>query len=217
LTRSEKYRQAICEIGRKVYSAGYVAANDGNISVRLDDETVLITPTGVSKGAMRPGGIAEIDLSGNNRGRCTPSSEVRMHLAIYRCCPDIYAVIHTHPPYATAWAVTGRDLSEPILPEVIATIGKIPLLPYRAPSTQELADLVGEAATGYDVMLLQNHGLVAVGADLDAAYYKTERAEHAFKILTIARTIGEAKLLSPAQIRELLALYNVPDRVRKMY
>jgi len=217
LTRVEKYRRKICEIGRKVQAAGYIAANDGNISVRLSDNTILITPTGVSKGAMQPGEIALIDGAGNRLDENVPSSEFQMHLAIFQQCPDVNAIIHTHPPYATAWAVAGRSLEEPILPEVIITIGKIPLVEYRPPSTQALAELVGETACNYSVMLLQNHGLVSTGIDLKAAYFKTERAEHAFKILTITQSFGIPQPLSATEIEELFELCHVPESIRKTY
>lgn len=217
MTNDQQYRQLICDFGRRIHSAGYVAANDGNISVRLNDNTILITPTGVSKGALQPGGIALIDGSGNRLDENVPSSEFRMHLAIYQRCPEVNAIIHTHPPYATAWAVTGKGLTEPTLPEVIISIGKIPLVEYRPPSTQALAELVGRTACNYDVMLLQNHGLVTIGSDLETAFFNTERAEHAFKVSTIANSIGTAKPLSKIEIKALFGLYPVPERVRKMF
>lgn len=217
MTRADKYRRQICEIGRIIHSAGYIAANDGNISVRLETGLILITPANVSKGGLKPGQIAEIDLSGSRLDSKTPSSEYHMHLEIYKRCPDVNAIIHTHPPFATAWAVSGKGLNDPVLPEIITTIGKIPLIEYRPPSTRELAELVGEAAGNYDVMLLQNHGLVSTGIDLKAAYYNTERAEHAFKILTIAQSFGKPKPLSATEIKELLEICHVPDRIRKTF
>ncbi len=217
MTRTEKYRRQICETGRKIHALGYVAANDGNISVRLNSKTILITPTGVSKGEMKPGEIALMDLSGSRLDQKAPSSEFRMHLEIYKRCPEVGAVIHTHPPYATAWAVTGKGLIEPVLPEIIMTIGKIPLVAYRPPSSQELADLVGDTARNYEVMLMQNHGLVVTGFDLKAAYYKTERAEHVFKIMTIAKLLGEPRQLSKAEIEDLFEISHVPEKIRKTF
>ncbi|MCK9483210.1 MAG: class II aldolase/adducin family protein [Candidatus Marinimicrobia bacterium] len=217
MTRERKLRRLLCEIGKKVYASGYVAANDGNHSVRLNSDMILITPTNVSKGAMTPKMIAKISPSGISRDKNQPTSEYRLHLAIYKQWNWINAIIHTHPPYATAWAITGQGLSAPILPEAVLTIGQIPLVRYESPATQELADLVAAAIKEHDVVIMQNHGLVAVGRDLMDAFYKTERAEHIFRIMTIAKQLGEIRHLNPAEIEELYRLYNVPERYRINY
>ncbi|HOD37430.1 MAG TPA: class II aldolase/adducin family protein [Candidatus Marinimicrobia bacterium] len=217
MTGEKKYRKLICEIGKKIYANGYVAANDGNLSMRLNSEMVLITPTNVSKGAVKPSQIAKIDLSGNPLDKNRPSSESLLHLAIYKRCDWVKAVIHSHPPYATAWAVIGLGLTDPILPETIVSIGQIPLIPYKPPSTQELADIVADAAQKNDVLLLQNHGLVTVGKDLLDAYYKTERAEHVFRIVALAKQIGEIRTLSKAEVAELYRLFNVSEKLQVTY
>ncbi|HPC35701.1 MAG TPA: class II aldolase/adducin family protein [Candidatus Marinimicrobia bacterium] len=214
MTGERKYRKLICEFGKKIYANGYVAANDGNLSIRLNSETILITPTNVSKGVVKPSQIAKIDLSGNKLDNNCPSSESLLHLAIYKRCDWVKAVIHSHPPYATAWAVIGRGLTDPILPETIVSVGQIPLIPYKPPSTQDLADIVADAAQKNDVLLLQNHGLVAVGKDLLDAYYKTERAEHVFRIMALAKLLGEIKPLSKEEVEELYRLFDVPEKLR---
>jgi len=217
MRHERKYRRLLCDIGKQVYAKGFVAANDGNLSLRLDSDTILVTPANVSKGAMLPGEIAKINLSGKNLDQNQPSSEVRLHLTIYKRCEEIGAIVHSHPPYATAWAITGQSLTEPILPEVIMTIGQIPLIGYESPSTQKLADRVADMAPKHSVLLLQNHGLVTVGKDLMDAFYKTERAEHVFRVITIARRLGEIRHLSAAEIEELYRLYDIPERFRMNY
>ena len=217
MTRAEKYRQLLCEVGQKVSAAGFVAANDGNLSILLNDDTVLITPTNVSKSAMKPGEMAAVTLAGKCTGKNRPSSEYRLHLAIYKNCPDVKAIVHTHAPYATAWAVSGQGLTEAVLPEVVTTIGIIPLVKYETPSTAKFAERVADAARRHAVLLLQNHGLIATGNDLWSAFYKTERAEHAFKIMTIARLLGNVHQLSAAELDDLFRTYEVSAKIRAIF
>ncbi|MCK4715657.1 MAG: class II aldolase/adducin family protein [Candidatus Marinimicrobia bacterium] len=206
-------RIEICNIGEKVHQQGFVAANDGNISYRLSKDVFLITPTNVSKGELDPDDL--IKINGDRiEGEKKPSSEYRMHLEIYKHRSDINSIIHVHSPYATAFAMIGKGMEELIMPEVVVTLGKIPLVPYKTPSTQKFAKIVTEFASKWDALLLERHGVVTLGSDLRDAYYKLERTEHVFKVLSIARTIGDIKSLTSEEVSELLNAFSVPDRVR---
>jgi len=206
-------RIEICNIGKKVHQQGFVAANDGNISCRLSKDAFLITPTNVSKGELDPDDLMKI--SGDRiEGKKKPSSEYRMHLEIYKHRSDINSIIHVHSPYATAFAMIGKGMEELIMPEVVVTLGKIPLVPYKTPSTQEFAEIVAEFASKWDALLLERHGVVTLGSDLRDAYYKLERTEHVFKVLSIAQAVGDIKSLTSEEVSDLLNAYSVPDRVR---
>lgn len=207
--------QEICSVGEKIHQQGFVAANDGNISVRTSKESFIITPTGVSKGDLKPEKL--ILVNGERfEGSLEPSSEFKMHRAIYKSRVDVRAVVHVHSPYATAFAMLGLGMEEMLFPEVIVTLGKIPLVPYRTPSTQAFADIVAQYAQDADALLLERHGIVALGSDLWDAYYKIERVEHIFKIISISRTIGTIKPLSEMEVADLIDAYPVSDRIRKL-
>lgn len=197
-------RAAIVEVGRRTYSRGFVAANDGNISVRIGDDVILATPTGRSKGFIREDELVKVSLSGEKlEGLLEPSSEIRMHLGIYRTRPDVMAVEHAHPPICTGFAVAGVALDKCILAEVVMTLGAIPIAGFAAPSTQELADAVAEKVRLCDAVLLANHGAVTVGRDIFAAHYSMERIEHLAAITLVARQLGGEKLLTPRQVQEI--------------
>ena len=171
----ERLRADIVEIGRRLHARGFVASNDGNISVRLDAERLLTTPTGVSKGFMTPDMMVTTDLSGRKvTGDREPSSEILMHLAVYEYRPEIKAVVHAHPPTATGFAVAGIPLDRAVLAEVVTTLGSIPIAEYGTPSTSELADAVRQYIRAHDGLLLANHGALTVADELFAAYYKME-------------------------------------------
>ena len=214
IMRSNPY-QEICIFGEKVHRQGFVAANDGNISVRINNDSFLITPTGVSKGDLKPEKLVLIN-GDRFEGSLKPSSEYKMHRSIYRARKDVRAVLHVHSPYATAFAMIGKGMEEMLFPEVAVTLGKIPLVPYRTPSTQDFANIVGEYAAKTDALLLERHGVVTIGSDLWDAYYKLERVEHVFKILSIARQIGEITPLSEKDIAELVEAYPISDQIRKL-
>ncbi|MBU0712477.1 class II aldolase/adducin family protein [bacterium] len=212
--RGNPYHE-ICSVGEKIHQQGFVAANDGNISVRTSKESFIITPTGVSKGDLKPEKL--ILVNGERfEGSLEPSSEFKMHRAIYKSRVDVRAVVHVHSPYATAFAMLGLGMEEMLFPEVIVTLGKIPLVPYRTPSTQAFADIVAQYAQDADALLLERHGIVALGSDLWDAYYKIERVEHIFKIISISRTIGTIKPLSEMEVADLIDAYPVSDRIRKL-
>lgn len=200
-------RREIVEVGRRVYNRGYVAANDGNISARLDRGRVLITPSGVSKGFMKPEDLIVVDLAGKVlEGRKKPSSELLMHLRIYQERPDVNGVVHAHPPYATGFAVAGIPLTQCVLPEVIVSLGGIPLAEYGTPGTEELFKPVLKYIKDYDAFLLANHGALSIGPSVMAAYFKMETLEHFAQIATVAIQLGGLKTLGEAEVRELIAL-----------
>lgn len=199
-------RRQICEIGRRLYEKNFVAANDGNISVRLEANRVLTTPTGVSKGFMTPESMVIVDLDGRPLSAGKPSSEILLHLFAYRERPEVQAVVHAHPLYATGFAVAGLSFQDCVTPEIIVTLGSVPLAPYGTPSTQKLPDTLRPFIHHHDAFLLANHGAVTVGKDLWDAYYKLERIEHYAHILFISRQLGGEQLLSKQATQELLEL-----------
>ena len=196
-------RQQICEIGRRIYEKGFVAANDGNISTRLNGGRILTTPTGVSKGFMTPDSLVVVDLDGRPLSGGRPSTEILMHLFIYRERPEVQAVVHAHPLYATGFATAGLALEECVTAEIIATLGSIPLAPYGTPSTEKLPETLRPYIHHGDAFLLANHGAVTVGRELWDAYYKMERLEHYAQIIFISRQLGGEKMLPRHQVQEL--------------
>lgn len=207
MNREEQLRADIVEIGRRLHARAYVASNDGNISVRLDDERLLTTPKGVSKGFMTPDMLVITDLDGHRlAGGRDPSSELLMHLAVYRNRPQAAAVVHAHPPTATGFAVAGIALDRAVLAEVVTTLGSIPIADYGTPSTQELADAVQEHIKVHDGLLLANHGALTVAGELFAAYYKMETIEHFARISLVARQLGRERLLSREEVLRLQTL-----------
>ena len=203
----ESLRADIVEIGRRMYARGYTASNDGNISVRLDTSRLLMTPKSVCKGFMTPDMMCVTDLDGRKlQGDRDPSSEMLMHLEVYRQRPDVQAVVHAHPPTATGFAVAGIPLDRAVLAEVLTTLGSIPLAEYATPSTVELPEAVRKYIKAHDGMLLANHGALTVGGDLYSAYYKMETIEHFAKISLVARTLGRENLISREEVMRLQEL-----------
>jgi L-fuculose-phosphate aldolase len=205
----DRLRADIVEVGRRLWVRGFVASNDGNISVRIAPDRLLVTPANVSKGFMSPDMMVVTDLDGRlisgAPGR-KPSSEILMHLVAYRQRPDVGAVVHAHPALATGFAVAGFPLDRAILAEVITTLGAIPIADYGTPSTTELADSVAPYVKAHDGLLLANHGALALGQDLFAAYYKMETIEHFAKISLVARLLGREHLISREEVDRLQAL-----------
>jgi L-fuculose-phosphate aldolase len=200
-------RADIVEVGRRMYARGYTASNDGNISVRLGSDRLLMTPKSVCKGFMTPDMMCITDLEGRKlQGDRDPSSEMLMHLEVYRQRPDAQAVVHAHPPTATGFAVAGIPLDRAVLAEVLTTLGSIPIAEYATPSTRELPEAVRKYIKAHDGMLLANHGALTVGADLYGAYYKMETIEHFAKISLVARLLGRENLLSREEVMRLQEL-----------
>jgi L-fuculose-phosphate aldolase len=200
-------RADIVEVGRRMYARGYTASNDGNISVRLGPDRLLMTPKSVCKGFMTPDMMCITDLEGRKlQGDRDPSSEMLMHLEVYRQRADVQAVVHAHPPTATGFAVAGIPLDRAVLAEVLTTLGSIPIAEYATPSTKELPLAVRKYIKAYDGMLLANHGALTVGGDLYGAYYKMETIEHFAKISLVARLLGRENLLSREEVTRLQEL-----------
>ena len=192
------------EIGLRLDRKGYLASNDGNLSARDHDGTVLVTATGSRKGYLRPEELLRIGPSGRVlAGTGRPSSETSMHLTIYAHRPDVMAIVHAHPPVATGFAVARRALDEPVLPEVIATLGTVPLAEYATPGTGEIGASLLPFLPNHDAILLANHGVVAFGPDLEEAYFRLERVEQAARILLAARLLGRISTLEQEDVLRL--------------
>jgi L-fuculose-phosphate aldolase len=199
-------RNSICEIGKICYQRGLISASDGNISVRLSDDTVIITPAGGMKGFMQLEQLTRIDLAGNLvDGRGKNSTETGIHLVCYQERPDIRAVLHCHPPHAVALSVAEIDMQMPIIPEMVVTIGGIPTTPFATPGTHELGDSIREVVRCSDTLVMRNHGSVTVGGNLLDAFKKLDMLEHTARILWLAHTVkGGLEPLSDEAVRKLL-------------
>ncbi|MBS1859382.1 MAG: class II aldolase/adducin family protein [Acidobacteria bacterium] len=200
-----EYRDDICQIGRLVFQKGWVAANDGNITIRLDAERILATPTGVCKGMMQPDDLILVDRKGNKiSGRAERTSEIAMHLAVYDLRPDIRAVVHAHPPVATGFAAAGKPLNLALLPEVVISLGCVPLAAYGLPGTAALTEPLLPLIPRYDALLMANHGAVCYGADLYQAYFRMETMEHFARIQLVAELLGGPRVLPREEVDALL-------------
>lgn len=201
-------RREIVQIGKRMFDREFVAANDGNISVRLSETLILITPTGVSKGFMEPQEMIKVDLDSGKvlQGGAKPSSEMAMHLAIYKCRPDVHAIVHAHPPTATGFAVAGIDFDAIALPEAVIGLGRIALTDYATPGTSEVPEAVKQKIMCSDVLLLANHGALSVGKNLTEAYYRMESLEQVAKITLTARLLGNVNVLNEEQQSKLFSI-----------
>ncbi|MDB9822217.1 class II aldolase/adducin family protein [Deltaproteobacteria bacterium] len=212
-------KKLILDIGNRLWTRGYIAANDGNISVRMSDSEILTTPTGVSKGFMSQEMIIKINMEGevispNNRYR--PSSEVKMHIEIYKQREDVGAVVHAHPPYSTSFAVAGIPFDSFALPEAIMTLGAVPIAPYGTPSTSEIPDSIIPLIQNSDAVLLANHGALTLGIDLITAYHRMETLEHTANIIFLAMGLGNVNRIPEEQIDKLMEIrdqMNIPGKV----
>jgi L-fuculose-phosphate aldolase len=199
-------RRQICRIGRWMYSRGHVVASEGNLSVRLDERQILVTPSGKCKGRLVMEDLLVTNLGGEVvRGEGRPSSELMMHLLYYRSRPEVRAICHAHPPTATGFAAAGRALDAPVLPEVIVGLGKIPLAPYGTPGTWELCAGLEPLVPHYDAILLENHGVVTCGPDLATAYQWMETVEQFARVMVTAELLGGPHLLPRAEVQKLVA------------
>ena len=199
-------KKQICDIGKRIYNRGMVAANDGNISVKISDNEFLCTPTGVSKGFMTPEYICKVDAEGKviqaNPG-FKPSSEIKMHMRVYKKRPDVNSVVHAHPSFATAFAIAGIPLTQPIMPEAVIALGCVPIAPYGTPSTEEIPDAVEKYLQHFDAVLLENHGALSYSDSLLNAYHKMESLEFYAELLYKANQLGGPKELSKNQVERL--------------
>ena len=202
-------REIMCDICHKMWQLGWVAANDGNLSVRVADDRYLATPTGISKSFITPEKLVVIDGDGKvleAQGEYRPSSEIKMHLRCYRERSDVGAVLHAHPPTATGYAVAHVPLDRYTMIETVAAIGSIPVTPYGTPSTYEVPDAIAPYLQEHDVLLLANHGALSVGADALTAYYRMETLELFAKISLTAHLLGGEKEISRENIQKLIDL-----------
>ena len=199
-------RDEIPLVCRRLYERGLVAGPDGNVSVRQADGSIVVTPSGLSKVDVTPDDLVVVTLDGRVlEGRHAPSSELRMHLRLYQRRPDIRAVVHAHPPAATAFAVVGESFVAPVLPEVILQLGKVPLLPYATPGSDALADAFEPFVANHDGFLMANHGATTIGPTLATAHRRMESLEHAARILLAARALGTVNELSAVDVQSLRA------------
>ena len=202
----EQHRRDICLIGRWLYERGHIVAGEGNLSIRLDADHILTTPTCLNKGMMTPGDLVVMDMEGRHlRGDRKVSSEAGMHLLFYQMRPDVHAVCHAHPPTATGFAAAGQGLDQALLPEVVVCLGKVPLVRYATPGTSDLGAVLEPFVPHYDALLLANHGAVTCGPDLLTAFYRMEIVEHFAKIMLSARLAGQPQLLSTREVAKLMA------------
>ena len=205
----DEIKDQICDVCQKLWQLGWVAANDGNVSVRLDDGTFLATPTGMSKSFITPDKLLRIDASGNileGAEGLRPSSEIKMHMRCYEKRDDVRAVVHAHPPTATGFAVAHRPMDMYNMIEDVAAIGAVPLTPYGTPSTTEVPDAIEPYLNEHDVMLLENHGALAVGSDVITAYYRMESLELWAKITLNAILLGGSYDIDRKNIDKLINL-----------
>jgi L-fuculose-phosphate aldolase len=204
MSSDRKDRFAIVEFGRLLYANGLVAATDGNLSVRLDQNRLLVTPTCISKGRMRPSDLVIVDMEGKRlAGKRRVSSEIGMHLLIYRLRPDVHGIVHAHPPTATAFAASGYDLTRPLVCEVVVGLGSIPLARYGTPGTPELADALEPLIPHHDAILMANHGVVSFGSSVESAYMRMETVEHFAKIALVTHLLGNEQPLGEKEVQKL--------------
>ena len=200
-------REAVCEVGRRMYARNLVAATDGNISVRLDDDRYLCTPSAVSKGFMKPEDLVIADGAGGKiAGGGKVTTEFTTHLAAYEARPDMAAVVHAHPPKALALSVAGYTMEDCVLPEVVYALGGVPTAPYATPATPEGAAAIRDLIGRCDAVMMDRHGSITLGVDVFDAYFKLEKLEHAAETLLLARLLGEPRRLEPSEVDKLLAV-----------
>jgi L-fuculose-phosphate aldolase len=202
-----KLKEFICEVGRRLYDRGFAAANDGNISVRLNAKEILCTPTMVSKGFMKPADVCKVDYEGKQlAGTRKRSSEILLHLSVYKERPDVHAVVHCHPPHATAFAVAHEPIPKCVLPEVEVFLGEVPIARYETPGGQKFADTIAPFVKDCNTILLANHGTVTFGPTLENAYFNSEIIDAYCRILILSRLLGRVNYFGENHTRELLAL-----------
>jgi len=201
-----EHRRDICIVGRWMHDRGFVASTDGNASVRLGPDRILTTPTCMSKGMLNPEDLVVCDLEGRRvNGFRNASSELGMHLLIYRLRPDVNAICHAHPAVATGYAAAGMALDKPILCELIIGLGTVPVARYGTPGTSELTEAIDPLVQGHDAILMANHGVVTYGPDLLTAFLRLETTEHFARVALVTELLGKQKLLSHADVEKLVA------------
>lgn len=220
VTNDWAIKQLIIDIGKRIWTRGYIASNDGNITVRINQNEIMTTPTGVSKGFMAPEMFIKMDMNGKiltPSKHYRPSSEVKMHIEVYKQREDINAVVHAHPPYCTSFAVAGIPLNKCVLPEAVLTLGGVPIAPYGTPSTKEIPDSIKPYVQNTDAILLANHGALTFGTDLINAYHRMETLEHSANIIFKAIQLGNVNMIPSEEVQKLLEIreqMNIPGRIK---
>lgn len=209
-------RMWICEVGRRLYLRNYVAANDGNISVRLTDGTIIATPTNVSKGYMNEDMLVKLSLDGHLLSEgLRPSSEIKMHLRVYLENENVFGIVHAHPPISTAFAIAGIQLDQPTSPEAVVNLGVIPIAPYATPGTAEVADSIAPFCKTHTAVLLANHGALTWGRDLNEAYFRMESLEHVAQMTMVSSfVLGKVNVLSQSQVDRLSLMRENMDLIQ---
>lgn len=214
----QEHRDDMVRVCRLLYEKGWVASNDGNVSIRLDDEHLMCTPTAISKGMVTAEDVIVCDMAGNKlEGHRERTSEIAMHMTIYAMRPDVRSVVHAHPPVATGFASAGKALDKALLPEVIIQLGAVPLASYGLPGTPALCEGMLPFIPNYDALLLENHGCTSYGRDVWDAFFKMEIVEHFARITFVAEMLGGARPLPREEVEKLFAArarYNVSSRAR---
>lgn len=199
-------RAALVSSGRRLDALGFAPATDGNVSARLGPDRFLLTPAGREKGGLAPEDLLVVDLEGRVvEGTGRPSTETPMHLLCYRRRENVGGVVHAHPPVATAFAAAGVPLDAPVMPEIVLTVGPVPLVPYAAPGSEDLARALEPWVDGHDAFLLASHGVLTLGRDVKEALHRMERVEHLAKVTLAARLLGGPRALTDAQVGTLLS------------
>jgi L-fuculose-phosphate aldolase len=202
---AQELKEQICEIGRRIYERGYVAANAGNITCRLSENEILCTPTMQSKGFLKPEDLCVVDLEGRQiGGRKRRSSEVLMHLEILKARPDVECVVHCHPPHATAFAIVGEPIPQAVMPEVEVFLGEVPITKYETPGGKKFAETVLPFVAKTNVILLANHGSVTYAESPERAYWLTEVLDSYCRVLILTRQLGPLRHLPAEKVEELL-------------
>lgn len=216
---TDEIRNEMLHVCRRIYGREMVASNDGNVTVRVGKDRILATPSGMSKGFLKPDDLVLTDLEGNpvSGGERSVTSEIKIYCRIYKLRPDVRAAVHAHPIYATSYAAAGLSLESQVLPESVLSLGTVPLVPYGTPGTDELADRVAEYLADHEVFLLANHGALALGNNVIEAYHRMECLEHTAKIVYLANTLGGAVRLSPEQIGGIFRVHGskTSERIRR--
>src|SRR5678815_4653365 len=200
-------KEQMCDIGRRIWQKGFCAGNEGNHSYRIGENRILCTPTGISKGFLKPDDICTVDMEGKQvAGKRKRTSEILMHLAIYKARPDVKAVIHSHPPHATAFAVAGVELPTCVHPEAEVFLGPVRMARYVTPGDKRLGESILPFVKDANTILLQSHGVVTFDADLERAYYELEIVDQYARILLLAKQVGGIRQLSSDEMGELISL-----------
>ncbi len=202
-----RLKREIVSVCHRMYALHFIVATDGNVSVRIAEDELMITRSGICKGEMTEDDVITVDFGGRVlEGDGNPSSETYMHIAAYEERPDIAAIVHAHPPTAVAFTIAGRSLAQCIIPEVVLTMGTVPTVPYTTPTTQDVPDAVRRVIRNCDALMLERHGAVCVGMSPKDAFFKLEKLEHAAHVTLMAHQLGRVQTLPPDEVKRLLSL-----------